>query len=213
MGGFIDLTGKKFGRLTVLKRTGSGPAGQPLWKCRCRCGKTTTVRGHRLRKGETKSCGCFRLDSISARTTTHGDSKTSFYRLWGNMVARCTQPSSNSYPEYGALGIKVCRRWLKYENFKADMWPRPKGLQLDRIRSSGPYSPKNCRWVTVKEQQRNKRNCWAVQFQGRKVTLAELSEISGINRGTLELRLSKGMTAEEAATTPVRPHRAYRKRD
>lgn len=153
----IDLTGKKFNRLTVLQRTGTSNDGQALWECLCDCGNKKTVRSYCLTKGNTQSCGCFHREQSKKNHTTHGMSKTKIYRIWGGILTRCSNKNNRAYKYYGARGIRVCKRWLKFENFYKDMGDPPKGLTLERINNEGDYKPSNCKWATWIEQKRNTR--------------------------------------------------------
>lgn len=156
---FVDLTGKKFGRLTVQSSKGRNHFGKLVWECRCACGKTTEVIGANLKSGATTSCGCFHVQEARARFTTHGQRQTPLYRVWLQMKNRCSNPKDNSFKYYGALGVKVCKRWRdSFAAFLKDMGPRPRGRSIDRYPdNAGDYKPGNCRWATRSQQQKNKR--------------------------------------------------------
>ena len=201
MPNFIDRTGQRFGRLTALRR---GPDRQwpssrptPTWTCLCDCGKTVTVDGVHLTSGRTKSCGC--LNEIQRRENgkTHGRCNTTEHVIWRSMIQRCTNPKSPAYAIYGGRGVPVCDRWRAFENFYADMGPRPADMTLDRRDNNGPYSPENCRWATKEQQARNKSTTRLIEFQGRKVSLAELSELSGVPYTRLLGRLQRGYADED----------------
>ncbi len=160
MGKMIDLTGKTFGRLTVI-----GPAPCPeniknthkYWLCRCDCGNQTVVRGSNLKSNRTKSCGCLK------NQVKHGKIKTRLYRIFGAMKTRCYNQNATAYVNYGARGIKVCEAWLDkvngFQNFAE--WSLANGysddLSIDRINVNGNYEPSNCRWVSSQTQNCNRR--------------------------------------------------------
>ena len=124
------------------------------------------------------------------------------YRLWANMKNRCSNPNHPNYQNYGAKGIKVCQRWQSFELFNQDMEDRPTlKHSIDRIDVEGDYEPTNCRWLTHKEQQNNKRNNKFLTFQKRSQTIAQWSKETGLNHQTISSRLKRGWTIEEALTT------------
>jgi hypothetical protein len=196
----IDLTGKRFGDLTVLRlngKIGSGIACDVL----CDCGTTKTILQCKLTKKHkpTRSCGCGVLKN---HPKTHELSNHELYPLWRSMMARCYNEKNKSYCNYGGRGIKVCSswketpknliKWLELKNYK-------KGLEIDRIDNNGDYSPDNCRLVTSQINSRNRRNNFFVKYKGKYITIPELSEISGVKYGTLYQRLKiKGMSLQEA---------------
>lgn len=141
------------------------------------------------------------------RLPTHGCAfrtlKTAEYRIWAAMKTRCSNPRQKAYTYYGARGIRVCDRWLTFENFLDDMGIRPSDKhELDRIDNNGNYEPNNCRWSVKKDQARNRRNNILVAFRGETLVLSEWAERLGISYCCLYQRLSSGWSVESAFTTP-----------
>ena len=189
MGKLIDLTGQKFGRLTVLTRKGKTKSGNAKWLCQCECGKETIVSSIELKSGDTRSCGCLREEVSAARMTTHGKAKTKAFRVWMSMKARCLNKDDRAYCYYGKRGITICEQWMAFENFYADMGDRPEGLTIERIDNNKGYSPDNCKWITQKEQMRNTRRNKIIRYGGKKQCIGEWAEDLGLNYKTLWKRL------------------------
>lgn len=145
-----DLIGKQFGSWAVLEKIKNEERNEWLYKCSCKCGTERLIPGNRLKSGETTKCH-------RCRVKTHGMSSTDTFRIWTGILRRCTNPVFKYYKYYGGRGIKVCDRWLKFENFFSDMGHRPQGLQIDRIDNDGNYESSNCRWVTPKENNANRK--------------------------------------------------------
>lgn len=208
MGTFIDISGKRYGRLVVLRRAPS--AGKRItWFCRCDCGQETIKAGNNLYSGNTKSCGCLRVDTARSQETTHGMSNTpGEYAAWVGMLERCNNSKGKNYPRYGARGIRVCNRWLNsFENFFTDMGLRPSPHHsIDRYPDNdGDYESSNCRWATKQEQARNRRSNIIVSFAGREMSLKEATEIAGLPYVAVYLRIiRRGWAIDRALTEPMR---------
>lgn len=207
---FVNIEGARFGRLVVQGVSGKKD-GKFVWNCLCDCGNYREVLGTNLRSGVTQSCGCYMKDQVKKANTKHGHSKdyqlSREYNTYTGMVQRCTNSKHIAYHNYGGRGIGVSDEWLKgFKYFLADMGHRPKGTELDRIDNNKGYSKANCRWVTVKENGRNKRNNLVITFNGITKTLTEWAEVLGMGKDTLHHRLSSGWTVERALTTKVRKY-------
>lgn len=161
MGKFIDITGKRFGRLTVISRSHVNQNKFIVWECKCDCGNTTYVVAHQMKHGKVQSCGCLNQEKRLERITTHGFSKLPIYKVWKSMKSRCYNRSDKRYSRYGGRGIVVCVEWIiSAESFVrwAIVNGYKKGLTIDRIDNNGNYSPDNCRFVTVAKNNRNSSN-------------------------------------------------------
>jgi len=196
----IDLTGKRFGKLTVLSFN-KKEKGHYYWNCICDCGTECVKDGDRLRRLETKSCGCYR----ASRVTTHGKHNSRIYRIWRDMKTRCSCPSAKAYERYGGRGINYIAEWEEFEPFYN--WAinngYKDGLTLDRIDYNGNYEPSNCKWSTMKEQSRNTSKNTLVTYKNETHCLAKWAEILNIKPSTLYGRLHMGWSIEKAFETPI----------
>lgn len=195
----VDLTGKTFGRLTVIEKHGS-INGSVHWNCRCVCGGVVYPSSYSLTGGNTTSCGCKRTDTIKKVCTSHGMCSIPEYKVWSGMKARCKNPGHKDYASYGGRGITVCERWrLSFANFVADMGLRPSlKHSIERRDVDKGYGPDNCYWATADEQSANKRNNRIVEYRGTKMTLRQLANVAKVNYDKLKYRLNIGYSVEEA---------------
>lgn len=205
--------GMRFGRLVAIREVRIDKHKNHVWEFSCDCGTVCEKTAPCVACGATSSCGCRAREESSARMktrlTTHNLSRSKEYRIWAAMKTRCITPSAMGFKNYGGRGIGVCERWLhSFENFYADMGPRPPGLTLERIDVNGNYEPSNCRWVTVREQQRNTRKNRRYTYKGESLTVGEWAEKYPIKAATLAARLRHGWSIEKAIETPVIPPRS-----
>lgn len=178
MGAFRDLTGCKFGLLSVIKFI-EKRNGRMRWLCKCDCGATRDVASSGLVTGSSRSCGS-RKHSIGR--TSHGFSGTPTYNSWSHLRSRCKNKNNKKFKSYGARGISVCKRWDRFENFLEDMGPKPPGKTIDRIDNNGDYTANNCRWATPSEQAQNQRTTQLKDFE---VSMIRHLFSRGINRKQL----------------------------
>lgn len=181
-----DLTGQRFGMLTVIERA-ENKSGRTAWKCQCDCGKTSNVLAVNLVRGYTKSCGC---NVYKDRNKKHGMSKTRVYKIWKSIHFRCNNPNSNSYKNYGGRGITVCKEWDTFEEFYK--WALNNGysdeLTIDRINNDKGYSPDNCRWADLHTQARNRRNTIYLEHDGVTKPLADWCDLLNMPYKTIFAR-------------------------
>lgn len=162
---YIDLTERKFGRLTVIKFL-YNRNNQSHWLCKCVCGRESAPSKGKLLSGRTTSCGCFRREITVQRSSTHGMSKTRFYHIWGGIKERCYNKLSPAYSFYGERGISMSKKWQKFEGFKEDMYASylshlrefgENNTSIERINNNGNYELENCVWATDLLQGGNRR--------------------------------------------------------
>lgn len=184
-----DLTGIRFGNLTVVGFAGQYKNGVSKWNCACDCGQSAVAGMGALKRGDTVSCGCHRRSLLR----THGLSGVPEYQIWAAMIQRCGNPSNSAYHNYGGRGVVVCSEWREsFARFLADMGERPgTEYSIDRIDNDGNYEPENCRWATNVEQSSNRRNNRRVTVNGETKTVSEWSREHDICVETIESRIVK----------------------
>lgn len=210
MSAVVDLSGKRFGSLIVVGRANS-LNGRAAWGCECQCGSVLVVAGQHLRRKVVTSCGCVKADrakEMGVQNKTHGKTKTPEFRIWTGMISRCCNKNDYRFKRHGGRGIKVCDRWMKFENFYEGMGSVPfQGAELDRIDNDKCYEPENCRWVTSKQNNNNRSSCCYIEHGGAVQTVTQWVEQIGINPATLRVRLEAGWPVEKALTQPVRGYK------
>ena len=201
----IDLTGQRFGRLVVIRREINPQKGSAEWLCLCDCGNKTYAESHTLLRGRKKSCGCYKSDYICKKNTKHNLSGSRLNVTLNNIMQRCYNPKNHHYKRYGGRGITVCEEW------RGDMgrvhffeWAMQTGyndsLTIDRIDNDKGYSPDNCRWITIKENQNNKSTNHVIEIDGIRKTI---SQWSGISTYAISRRICLGWDDVKAVTTPL----------
>lgn len=204
---FVDYTGRRYGKLLVLKRgTRNEKRGLYSWVCKCDCGNVKEVIGADLRNGNTNSCGCMSSRNFAGeRTKTHGMSSTKIYNVWCSMLRRCNNPNTKSYKDYGARGINVCAKWTTFEGFYEDMGTSYKeGLTIERIDPNGDYCKENCKWITKPEQALNKTNVMTVTYKGETGPLKTICRKHDLNYMAIYKRIKyRGWNVEKALHTPI----------
>lgn len=215
MGKHIDITGKRFFRLTAVQCVEVRNMRQ-VWLCKCDCGAENTIKKASLLSGSTKSCGCYMrersAEEMEKNMTTHDMSSTRFYRIWRNIKYRCSNPKASRWKQYGGRGIQC--EWASFEEFRDDMYESylahcelygEENTSINRINNDGNYFKENCEWEIATGQARNRKTSRFLEFHGETKTIAEWSEIRGIEPRTLQRRVGKlGWSIEKALTLPVR---------
>lgn len=177
---YTDLSGKIFGKLTVLCRQSSDKSGKnSMWLCKCDCGNEIIVARPNLNRG-IKSCGCETSKIISKYFTTHGMTNSNSYRHWTDMKSRCTNENVKGYKNYGAKGIKICERWLNsFGNFLEDMGNPENEMSLERIDNKKGYFKENCKWIPKNQQAKNRHVNHYIKYKGDYITAREFWEKTG----------------------------------
>lgn len=205
-----DIVGKKFGNLSVLKFSHRVPQKIKgytyYYLCKCTCGDTCVVERFHLKYGHTQSCGCLQKSRTSEASKIHGLEKSRLYHIWQGIKRRCLNGNEHNYPKYGGRGIKIYKEWVNNPSNFIN-WALANGytdnLTIDRIDVNGDYEPSNCRWVTQKEQSRNKRNTLKISYNGKNLPLAEWCEILNLKYSKIHQRIYKyKWSIERSFNTP-----------
>lgn len=200
-----DITGKRFGRLVVLRRVKG-----KYWECQCDCGNIHIANRDHLGR-DTNSCGCLKREVTGDRARTHGERNSRTYNLWLAIRARCSKSNTHERHIYYDRGIDMCEEWNDYLTFKS--WALANGYDptakrgvttIDRIDNDKGYSPENCRFVSLTENARNKRDTKRYPFHGEMLTTGEVEERTGTKVRLLNERMARGWDIERAAETPRR---------
>jgi len=207
----LQLSGHKFGRLTPLKPLGANKDKKIVWECVCDCGNIVLVVGKSLKNGNTRSCGCLKLESVGVAHKSHGLSKSRFYSIYLNIKQRTSNPNKPDYKYYGGRGIRC--RWMEFGSFKNDMYKSYLGhvtqfgevnTTIERVDNDGDYSKENCRWATRSEQGYNQRSNHLLSFKGKRMSLTSWSKVTGISVQTLSSRIRRGWSDDRVLGTPLR---------
>lgn len=208
MGRICNLSGKRNGRLIAIEPVGIKPNGSVLWKCVCDCGNFHLVGADVFKPDRCTSCGCARHDAalrMSKGNVTHGHAADKHpspeYTAWKSMRRRCSNPTGKARTY---VGISVCDRWKKFDNFLEDMGCKPtKRHTLERRRNSEGYNPENCRWALPTEQARNRSTNRFITRNGRTMIVTDWANEVGLPEVTVRNRLFRGWSEERALTTPL----------
>lgn len=229
----IDITGKRFGKVTAVALVES-VNGRRRWDCLCDCGKLLVVQQNNLQSGNTTSCGCShigkkmpnrkkprrdlgRLGMKPRHGHACGYKKTSEYGTWFAIIARCFDENCPAYPRYGGRGIRMCDGWrASFESFLESMGTKPSpDLSIDRIDNERGYdcgrcddclarnASANCRWATRKEQSRNMRSNHMITYNNETLPICDWAERLGIRVGVLHHRIGRGWSIDDALSRSV----------
>lgn len=221
---FHDLTGERFGRLTVVERvenyvSPNGKWKQTRWKCLCDCGNYKIIHATSLTRGLTRSCGCYNDEEMQKRKIKHNMTRSRLYMIWCNMKDRCYNKNADSYKDYGGRGIKICPEWQEFIPFME--WEYKNGFDenleatdcsIDRINTNGNYCPENCKWSNIYEQANNKRSNHILEYRSEKKTMAQWARELEIPYSTLSQRIRRGWSTQRALETPIGDDKWHKKK-
>lgn len=207
-----NLVGKRFGKLTVVARAENSSSGKTKWICLCDCGNTKrkSVASHDLISGKVKSCGCLYKEANKWRNAKHSMTKSRLYGIWVGIKQRCRKNKS-----YAAKNITICQEWNNFNIFHE--WAMSHGysddLTIDRIDNDKGYSPDNCQWVTMKDQQNNRTNNRIISYNGVDFTAARLANFLGISPPTLLWRINHGWDQKDWGMKPNLSNKSIRRKE
>lgn len=196
--------GQTYNMLTIIKKDISKGTKNKYYFCNCSCGNTKSIRFNHLKNGAIKSCGCSTSEMIKEGNTKHGMYNTPFYRVWDGIKTRCNNENDPEYHNYGGRGISYDPKWEDFIGFYEDMYEEYlEGLSIERIDVNGNYDNKNCTWITMFEQQQNKRNTFYVKYQGKDYVFTNLLRELDLYEDRLLIykRLKRGWNIEKALFT------------
>lgn len=212
-----NLIGQKFGRLTVVSLAKKHDNSvKRYWVCQCDCGNIIEVQTSSLISGHTKSCGCYRIYKKKYEYDYENNIPRNdrIKSVWDGIKLRCSNPNCTGYKNYGGRDIKLCKEWENYYNFQK--WSLENGyredLTIDRINNDKGYSPDNCRWVTMKVQQNNKRNTAYYTYNGETKPFMEWCDLYHLTRDQIAYRIKNGWTPEEVLGIKKREKTRLRKK-
>lgn len=202
---FKDLTGKPFGKLTVIKRVRRTNRRTAKWWCQCSCGNITKVEGSSLRRKLTRSCGCLRSETTTQCKLIHGKANSPEYKIWSRMKTRCYDSNDKGFKHYGARGITICDKWLNnFMAFYNDVGPRPSPKHsIDRINNNSGYSPTNVKWSTKREQNNNTTRNHFITIDGITHTISQWARRMGVKPYIIINRIRRGWDEIRAVRQPL----------
>lgn len=203
-----DLTGKRYGRWTVLEQAAPGTGYTTRWLCECDCGTVKTVDGQLLRTGKSRSCGCLRDERLIQMPNSRMSKEERLRTVYLSIRSACENPQDPKYPKFGGRGISVCEEWKRsFDNFRE--WSENNGYDsgtfLLRYDVKQDYTPYNSKWTHSCNDGNGRKGNIMLTANGETHSLAEWSRITGLHRSSIEERLLRGATPEEAVNPQRKP--------